>query len=71
MAKLWIGALIGAGVGWALKVAMGAGQRHPLILAVVVLNAYGLTYFGVTSLLGIDQAKAIVGRGLRILRLKR
>jgi putative peptidoglycan lipid II flippase len=67
--KLWTGAIVGAGVGWALKMVLGV--RHPLILAAVVLNAYGLTYFGVTTALGIGEAKAIVVRVLRVLRLKR
>jgi putative peptidoglycan lipid II flippase len=68
VSKLWTGALVGAAVGWAFKLLLGV--RHPVILAAVVLNAYGLTYFGVTTALGIGEAKAIVGRVLRILRLK-
>ncbi|HEY6045689.1 MAG TPA: murein biosynthesis integral membrane protein MurJ [Pyrinomonadaceae bacterium] len=69
VAKLWIAALAGALVGWAIKLAIGV--RHPLIVAILVLIPYGLTYFGVTSLFSLAEADAVVGRAFRILRLKR
>ncbi len=59
-AKLWIGALLGAGVGWGLK--MLVGGWHPVPLAIVVLGAYGTCYFAVTFLFGVSQAQTIIGR---------
>jgi putative peptidoglycan lipid II flippase len=68
VSKLWIAALGGALVGWAIKLAIG--PRHPLIVAILVLIPYGLTYFGLASLFKLPEADAVVGRAFRILRLK-
>jgi putative peptidoglycan lipid II flippase len=65
VAKLWIGALAGAAVGWGLKLLV-AGW-HPIPLAIVVLGGYGITYFGIGYLFGVAQAKVIIGRFLRFL----
>ena len=65
-AKLWIGALLGAGVGWGLK--MLVGGWHPVPLAIVVLGAYGTCYFAVTYLLGVPQSQTIIHRLLRLRR---
>jgi len=65
--KLWLSAGIGAGLGWGLKILVG--PRHPLIVALIVLGGYGVAYFGVTSLFGIGEARRVIARGLRILRL--
>jgi putative peptidoglycan lipid II flippase len=62
-AKLWLGAILGAGVGWALKILVGGW--HPVPLAMVVLGGYGTCYFGVGYLLGVPQAQAIIRRLLR------
>ena len=59
-AKLWLGALVGAGVGWTLK--MLVAGWHPIPLAMVVLGGYGTTYFGITYLFGIAQSQAIIRR---------
>lgn len=63
-AKLWLGALIGAAVGWGLKILVGGW--HPIPLAIVVLGGYGVTYFGVEHLLGVSQAQLIIRRILRM-----
>jgi len=65
-AKLWIGALLSAGVGWLLKLAVSGW--HPIPLAIVVLGGYGTCYFGVTHVLGVPQAQLIVGQIIRRLR---
>ncbi len=65
-AKLWIGALLGAGVGWGLK--MLVGGWHPVPLAIVVLGAYGTCYFAVTFLFGVPQSQTIIHRLLRFRR---
>src|SRR5205085_8720434 len=61
--KLWAGATIGAGLGWAIKLAIGA--RNPFITAGLVLIPYGLTYFAVTTLLGLSEAGNLIGRFTR------
>lgn len=63
-AKLWLGALLGAGVGWGLKLLV-AGW-HPIPLAIVVLGGYGTCYFGVEYLFGVAQAQTIIHRILRV-----
>jgi putative peptidoglycan lipid II flippase len=62
--KLWSGAIVGAGVGWALKLLLGA--RHPVPVAVVVLGGYGITYFAATFGLGVPEAGEVIGRALRM-----
>jgi len=64
--KLWLSALLAAGVGWALKIAVTGW--HPVPLAVVVLGGYGGCYFAVGYLLAIPQAQEII---LRLRRLRR
>jgi putative peptidoglycan lipid II flippase len=66
MAKLWVGAFAGAGVGWGIKIVLPS--LHPIIVAGLVLVPYGLIYFGVTALLKIGESKAVVNRLARILK---
>jgi putative peptidoglycan lipid II flippase len=66
--KLWAAAAIGAAVGWGFKLLIGA--RHPIPVAALVLSAYGLVYFGLTSLLGIPEARTLVRRITRIVLRK-
>lgn len=66
--KLWSGALAGAGLGWTIKLLIGA--RHPIMVAALVLGPYGLCYFAVTYALKIDESKAVINRALRILKLR-
>src|SRR6185436_9732844 len=65
-AKLWIAALLSAGVGWGLKMLVVAW--HPIPLAIVVLGGYGVCYFAVGSLFGVSQAQTIIRRLLRFQR---
>ena len=69
VARLWGAALVGTAVGWGLKILLG--PRHPLPVAIVVLGGYGLTYFAVTFMLGIEDSKNVIFRGLRLLRIVR
>lgn len=62
--KLFAGALAGAAVGWGLKLLII--DWHPIPLAIVVLGAYGTTYFAVGYLFGLTQARTIIGRLLRL-----
>lgn len=64
VAKLWLAAAIGAGVGWAIKLAIGA--YHPAIIAALVLVPYGLIYFAATAALRVPELNAVLGRVLRL-----
>ena len=66
VSKLWIAAAAGAAVGWAIKLVLG--PHHPFVVAIAVLIPYGLVYFGITSLLGLPEARALFGRVFKILR---
>lgn len=65
--KLWIAALLAADVGWALKLLLPS--LHPVPLAAVVLGSYGVAYFAVTLVLDITEARLVIGKALRLLRL--
>jgi len=69
VAKLWAAAIVGAGVGAGFRFLLG--PRHPLILAVVVLGGYGVTYFAVSFMFGVTESKDVIMRGLRLLRIIR
>ena len=62
-AKLWLGALLGAALGWGLKLLV-AGW-HPIPLAIVVLGVYGGCYFAVGYLFSLPPARAVIGRILK------
>lgn len=66
LAKLWLGAIVGAGVGWGIKLLVG--PLHPVPLAILVLNAFGLTYFGITALLGVGEVHHLAQRFLKVIR---
>ena len=66
LSRLWLAALISAGVGWGLKISLGS--IHPIPFAAVVLGFYGVTYFGLTYLLNILESRVVIGRILRILK---
>jgi putative peptidoglycan lipid II flippase len=65
VSKLWASAGVSAAVAWGLKFLLG--PMHPIILAVLVLTPYGLLYFALTSLWGLPEARAVVGRFTRLL----
>jgi len=62
--KLWFAAVMGAGTGWAIKLAIG--EQRPLIVAALVLVPYGLVYFGVTYGLGLSEGRVFIDRILRL-----
>lgn len=66
MGRLWAGAAIGAGVAFGIKLLLG--QRHPAIIAALVLVPYGLIYFGVTAAMKLPEAQTVVGRFTRVLK---
>jgi putative peptidoglycan lipid II flippase len=67
--KLWLAALVGAGIGWGFKLLLGG--LHPIPLAAVVLGSYGVAYFALTYLMGMKEARTVIGKILRILRISK
>ena len=65
VSKLWASAGVSAAVAWGLRLLLG--DMHPIFLAVLVLTPYGLLYFALTSLWGLPESRAVVGRFTRIL----
>jgi hypothetical protein len=47
---------------------MVVGGWHPIPLATVVLGGYGVCYFAVEYLLGVEQSQMIIRRLLRFRR---
>ena len=69
VAKLWLAAAVGAGVGWVIKLAIGA--HHPAIIAALVLVPYGLIYFAVTAALKVPELNTVLGRVRKLARRRR
>ena len=69
VSKLWLAASAGAAVGWAIKLLVGV--RHPVVVATLVLLPYGITYFAISSLLGLNEAKTVMRRVFTMVRLNR
>jgi hypothetical protein len=67
--KLWIAALLAADIGWACKLLLG--ELQPIPLAAIVLGGYGGAYFSVAYLLDIPEAKAVISRLTRLLKLSK
>ena len=58
--RLFLAAAVAAGVGWGLKVTVGIEQ--PVVRGLVILGSYGITFLGVTRLLGIREAASLLRR---------
>jgi putative peptidoglycan lipid II flippase len=67
--KLWVGAAVGAVIGWGIKLIIPS--LHPLITAGLVLVPFGLAYFAVTATLGVSEASAVFTRVLRMVGVKK
>ncbi len=59
-AKLWLSAIVGAGVAWGIRLALH--PQHPQATAALLLIPYVMVYLGLTALLGIDQVRSLVRR---------
>jgi putative peptidoglycan lipid II flippase len=64
--KLWTAAVVAAAIGWAIKLTIGVNR--PILAAMAVLGPYGVSYFLLTSLFGLPEAKRMTGRLTGILR---
>jgi len=59
LAQVWVAALIAAAAARGILIAIG--HRGPIILAVFVLSVYGILFFGVSTLLKLPEAQAMLG----------
>jgi putative peptidoglycan lipid II flippase len=59
-ARLWIAAAVAAACAWGAKIAIG--QRHPIVVAVLVVGTYGVVYFGMAWLLRIEECTSLIRR---------
>jgi len=60
VARLWGAALLAAAAAWGAKLLLG--EQRPLILAAVVVAAYGAVYLGTTVAMRVGEAGALVAR---------
>jgi putative peptidoglycan lipid II flippase len=58
--RLWIAAVVGAGIAWVMKATLS--PVPPIPLAVATLVPYGLVYFAVTFWSGIPEARWVLSR---------
>ena len=59
LAQVWVAALIAAAA--ARGIHMTIGHRGPNVLAAIVLSVYGILFFGVSTLLKLPEAQAMLG----------
>jgi len=64
--KLWLSAVVAAGIAWGVKLGLIDAPRMWMAVAVVVV--YGAAYLLLTSIMGIDDALQLTGRITRKLR---
>jgi hypothetical protein len=64
--KLWAAAALAAAAAWCIKLAT-AGAK-PVPAAAAILPFYGVLYFGVTALAGVEESVSTLRRGARLLR---
>ncbi len=58
--RLWGAAALAAAVAWTVKLTVTAA--HPIAEAALVLVPFGLTFFGLTLLLGVGEAQELYAR---------
>ena len=61
--RLWASAVIGAALGWFLLRLVP--HLHPVPRAALVLSGYGVAYLLAAGLLGVSEARALMGRLVR------
>jgi len=60
LARLWVSALLAAGAGVACEILLPT--THPIVHAIFVAGAFGVVYFGAAMAMGVEEARATVGR---------
>ncbi len=64
LVKGWAAALVAAGAGRALLLAVA--HRNPIVAAIVVLGAYGTIYFAGAFVLGLSEVRALLDMFARL-----
>lgn len=59
LVQVWVAALIAAAGARGTLIAIG--HRGPIVLALIVLSVYGILFFGVSTLLKLPEAQAMLG----------
>jgi hypothetical protein len=59
LARVWVAALVAAATARGILIAVE--HRGPILLAVIVLSVYGILFFGVSTLLKLPEAQAMLG----------
>jgi len=60
LVRLWVSALLAAAAGVACEVLLPT--THPIVHAIFVAGAFGVVYFGAAMAMGVEEARATVGR---------
>ena len=58
--KLWIAAFLSAAIAWGVK--LGLPSSHRVIIGLVILAAYGLSFLVIATLMRIPEATSLVSR---------
>jgi len=64
LVKGWAAALVAAGIGRAVLTTVA--HRNPIVAAVVVLGAYGVSYFAGAFVLGLSEVRGLLGMFSRL-----
>ena len=64
LAKGWMAALVAAGIGRAVLLAVG--HHHPIVVAILVLGPYGIAYFAGAAVLGLPEVRSLFGMISRV-----
>jgi putative peptidoglycan lipid II flippase len=59
-AKLWGSAVLAAGLGWALRLALHL--ERPILAAIAILLPYGVAYLALTTMMGIEETGNLARR---------
>ncbi len=61
LGRLWLAAAASAAAGWGVKLALAPLGEAPWIRSTAVLAVYGGCYLAITTALGLDEARQLVG----------
>ncbi|HZT28411.1 MAG TPA: murein biosynthesis integral membrane protein MurJ [Bryobacteraceae bacterium] len=64
LARLWLAALLAAAAAWGAKLVLGT--HRPILAGLLTLGPYGLLYFALTFVWGVEESRAMLGRVARL-----
>jgi putative peptidoglycan lipid II flippase len=64
LARMFAAALAAAAAGWGIRLLIGGltGGLHPILDALLIFSAFGLVYFGLAAMLGLDEIRGVLAR---------